>query len=318
MSDNRPFARAVRRRIRPIGALSAAAVLGAGLLVAAYVAQDDESETPRTDALPPSFASPAASAAPAPPSAVPSAAGVGAGDQVAVASGPVSVRYTFDGGHSLPVSDADGRFPMQIVTEAGGALNFAPVADADADAVADAAAPVVAELPRASGLAMQFPPRCDVEPKSCPRAILEGTRDDALNPGLRPLQYGASVLMTPADTGDGANVMQKGYSVGGNTQFKLQVDHDTAYPSCVIASQAKIFRVEPKVSMADSTWHTVTCTRSGSRLGITIDGVPRGSVFVPPGLSIANTEPLRIGGKGANASNDQFAGQIDNVFLTIS
>jgi len=38
---------------------------------------------------------------------------------------------------------------------------------------------------------------------------------------------------------------------------------------------------------------------------------------VPPTLSIANAEPLRVGGKGATSGNDQYAGQIDNVFLTI-
>ena len=51
------------------------------------------------------------------------------------------------------------------------------------------------------------------------------------------MQYGASILMTHADLSDGANVMQKGYSVGGVSQFKLQVDHRQGHPSCVIASQ---------------------------------------------------------------------------------
>jgi hypothetical protein len=34
-------------------------------------------------------------------------------------------------------------------------------------------------------------------------------------------------------------------------------------------------------------------------------------------LSIANAEPLRVGGKGTSKSNDQFAGEIDNVFIAI-
>ena len=32
--------------------------------------------------------------------------------------------------------------------------------------------------------------------RECPRAILEGLRDDALNPGTRPMRYGASIRMT--------------------------------------------------------------------------------------------------------------------------
>lgn len=332
MSDPRPFAGAVRRRIRPIGALTAVTALaGAGLLTAVHFAREDDRAAAEADPLPaassPAPTNPAVTTSPQAGS--PTAAGVGAGDGVRSAAAPISLRYTFDGGPSVPVTDAAGRFPMRIVTEAGGALNFASVPAAPPVDAGPAAPPADAgpaapradagpAAPRAGGFAIQFPPRCDVEPKSCPRTILEGTRDDALNPGTRPLQYGASVLISPADTGDGANVMQKGYSVGGGSQFKLQVDHETAYPSCVIAHRSKIFRIEPRISMADSRWHTIVCTRSGTRLGITVDGVAKGSVFVPPSLSIANAEPLRIGGKGANARNDQFAGQLDNVFLTIS
>jgi hypothetical protein len=49
-----------------------------------------------------------------------------------------------------------------------------------------------------------------------------------------------------------------------------------------------------------------------------VDGVARAWVVLPVGLSIANAEPLRVGGKGPGRGNDQFAGEIDNVFLTIS
>ena len=44
---------------------------------------------------------------------------------------------------------------------------------------------------------------------------------------------------------------------------------------------------------------------------------PRWNGTVPVSLSIANAEPLRVGGKGTNKGNDQYAGQIDNVFLAI-
>ena len=64
-------------------------------------------------------------------------------------------------------------------------------------------------------------------------------------------------------------------------------------------------------------WHDLTCSRTPNRLPIIVDGVERASVPVPPSLSIANAEPLRVGGKGANKGNDQYAGQIDNVFLAI-
>ncbi|HET9518265.1 MAG TPA: LamG-like jellyroll fold domain-containing protein, partial [Actinoplanes sp.] len=67
----------------------------------------------------------------------------------------------------------------------------------------------------------------------------------------------------------------------------------------------------------DGTWHALSCARSGGRLSMSIDGEPVGSVDVPPSLSIANAEPLRVGGKGASAGNDQFAGQLDDIELII-
>ena len=295
MPDNRPSS---RRRINPAGAVAVAAALGAGLLVAAHFVQERQDGRQAAAQAPASEPAPRAVGGTLPgyPAATGKASGTG-GAEVAAASAPVSLRYTFDSGPGEPVTDVGGGFPLRAMTQNGGELVLAP---------------------RDAGLAVRYPTRCHLPEDQCPRAILQGTRDDALNPGTRPLRYGASVLMTHADLADGANVMQKGYSVGGVSQFKLQVDHEAGRPSCVIASPSKIYRVEPRVDVADGTWHELVCTRSGGRLTITIDGAESGSVAVPPALSIANAEPLRIGGKGANTGNDQYAGAIDNVHLTIS
>jgi len=209
----------------------------------------------------------------------------------------MAVRYSFDDGAGQPMFATSGRYPLRIVTAAGGTIDF---------------------VARETGWAVRFPERCTASPSSCPRAILEGARVDALNPGTRPVRYGASVRMTSADTSAGANVLQKGFSVGGATQYKLQVDGSAGRPSCVIASPTRIYRIVAGISVSDGRWHAVACLRSGAKLGITIDGVARGSTSVPAGLSIANSEPLRVGGKGVNPGNDQFAGQIDDVFVTIS
>jgi len=218
--------------------------------------------------------------------------------QIDVASGPVSLRYTFDGGIHLPITDTNGGNELRAFGENGGALRL---------------------VPEGPGLAVAYPDRCRLaKEKDCPRAILEGARDDRLNPGTRPLHYGASVRMTKADLADGANVLQKGYSVGGVTQFKLQVDHLQGHPSCVLVGRARtIYKAEPAHDVADGRWHNLTCTRTGNRLTAAIDGVDEATIPIPRDLSIANAEPLRIGGKGAATGNDQFAGEIDNVILTI-
>jgi hypothetical protein len=282
------------RRFVPVGAVAAALVLGAGVLGAVQLA--DRDPAPATGPLPAFAVLPPPSAGVLPTdTAVPARPQPG---KVAVATAPVTVRYTFDGGVDKPIVDAAGGHELRPVGQNGGTLSL---------------------VPQGPGLAVAYPERCTLpRERDCPRAILEGERDDALNPGTRPVQYGASLLMTDADLADGANVLQKGYSVGGVSQFKLQVDHRQGHPSCVIASRARIYRAQPKLNIADGTWHDVACSRSASRLSIIVDGTERASVAVPASLSIANAEPLRVGGKGANKGNDQYAGQIDNVFLTIS
>ncbi|GAB2579908.1 hypothetical protein Aab01nite_56060 [Paractinoplanes abujensis] len=218
--------------------------------------------------------------------------------QIEIARGPVSVRYDFDGGVGQPITDDRGRHELRPLGQNGGALRL---------------------VQQGSGLAVSYPNRCRLaRERDCPRAILEGVRDDSLNPGTRKLRYGASVRMTYADLADGANVVQKGYSVGGISQYKLQVDHRLGHPSCVVAGEGRIYRAEPTIDVADGQWHSLACTRHRDKLTLEVDGQEAASTTVPPDLSIANAEPLRVGGKGTSKSNDQFAGEIDDVFIKIN
>jgi hypothetical protein len=51
-------------------------------------------------------------------------------------------------------------------------------------------------------------------------------------------------------------------------------------------------------------------------LTVAVDGKVTGRQAIPASLSIENDNPLCIGGKGTSANNDQFAGVIDDVFVT--
>ncbi|GAA0808490.1 LamG domain-containing protein [Spirilliplanes yamanashiensis] len=270
--------------MRALAVLTAAVAFAAGLALAGQAAFRQSSAAPA-----PAAPSPIAS-----PSADPSSPEAPAPGQAA--AGSYSVRYFFDGGARQPVLDSTSAHPLRVLTAQGGAIRH---------------------VPRAGGWALQFPPRCRVAASTCPRVILQGSRDDSLNPYTRPLRYGAAVLMTRNDTASGANVLQKGYSVGGASQYKLQVDHLAGKPSCVVASRTTIYRAESRYTVADGRWHALACTRIGNRLTLYVDGAQRASRYVPTTLSIANTEPLRIGGKGTAPNNDQYAGQIDNVYVTI-
>lgn len=306
-----PF-RSRRRLAGQLVAVAAATGLASTALLVGTRGDTGDGDRPTGPDAGPAAATTQPAAAPAPtaaatPAQPPATAGAGdpTGDPAAtmlpaavqVASGPIAVRYTFDAGAGRPIVDTSGRYPLRIAVAAGGAVRF---------------------VQRGTGWAVAFPPKCTAAADSCPRAILQGARADELNPGTRPVRFGASVRMTSADTSSGANVVQKGYSVGGSTQFKLQVDGSAGRPSCVLASSTKIYRTVASVGVANGSWHDVVCTRNGSALTISVDGTARGSVYVPPSLSIVNAEPLRIGGKGTNPGNDQYAGRIDNVFLTVS
>ncbi len=207
------------------------------------------------------------------------------------------VRYAFDGGLATEVRDAEGLLPLRVRSANGGALTTTP---------------------HGGGLAVRFPPPCAAyATERCQRAILQSGPAAFLNPGRAPFRFGASVRLAPTETSNGANVVQKGYSVG-DSQFKLQVDGHEGRPSCVLvgAGSRRIYVALSSLTVADGQWHKIECSRGDSLLTITVDQKIHGQTAIPSSLSIVNTDPLCIGGKGTSVNNDQFAGAIDDVFIT--
>ncbi|GGJ88778.1 hypothetical protein GCM10010123_17990 [Pilimelia anulata] len=170
-------------------------------------------------------------------------------------------------------------------------------------------------VPSPRGRAAYFPPRCP-ESAACPRAILEANDPLLLNPDGSPMRFGALLKMTAVDAGPGANVLQKGFSTGGGTQYKVQVDGAAGHPSCVISAGGRIHKLESTRAVTDGRWHGVACTVTDGHLLINVDGTVTRTTL-PPGLRVHNDQPLRIGGKSVNPGNDQFAGEIEDVFVSI-
>ncbi len=204
--------------------------------------------------------------------------------------GRTSVHFSFDGGPGQP--------ELALRSAAGGRVTGVPHGD---------------------GTALAFPAPCpQYGAAHCPRAVLEAP-GGGLNPGGQPLRWGATVLLTGAQTTRGSNIVQKGTSLGGG-QFKLQVDGVAGDPSCVLVDSAPgspIQVAKAAVSIADGAWHEVVCQRDGSLLTVSIDGNQRGVTSIPSGLSVTNADTLRIGGKGTSPNNDQFSGVLDDVFVDI-
>ncbi|MBM2618232.1 LamG domain-containing protein [Actinoplanes sp. LDG1-06] len=205
-----------------------------------------------------------------------------------------TVRYTFDGPSLLADVTGHGH-DLSPVSRNGGA--YATVA-------------------RNGGKALVFPTPCHDEP--CPRIALRAPTTAELNPGKRPIRYGASVRLAADQTTKGENVMQKGYSIRGS-QYKLQIDGLAGRPSCVLVDDRRtvIHAAISGVGVADDRWHTLECRRSGSRLSILVDDVVRGRATLPADLSVSNHIPFSIGGKGSFADNDQFQGILDDVWVEI-
>jgi hypothetical protein len=208
------------------------------------------------------------------------------------------VRYDFDAGLAGAVYDERRRVPLRASEAAGGTLSTER---------------------HGSGLAVRFPQVCPVYgDDSCPRAILESWPMPILNPGTADLRFGAAMLIAADETTKGGNVLQKGYSVGGS-QFKLQVDGYAGKPTCVLVGSGDptIHVVASSVTVANGQWHVVECLRAGETFTIAVDGRITGRHNVPTQLSIVNGDPLRIGGKGTSANNDQFHGALDDAYVAI-
>lgn len=210
-----------------------------------------------------------------------------------------SVRYAFNGGSANPTKGASGDPRLVESTVDGGVLS------------------TVTHL---GGDAVDFPPPCPRPGGSrCPRVILQTTGDVArLNPGTGMISYGATVRLGKSQTGDGENVVQKGFATGGS-EYKLQVDGDAGKPSCAVVgtASATIYLARSSISVADGKWHVLICELRSHRLTISVDGVVRGKRPVAAGTDITNDDPVRIGGKGTSKNNDQFNGSLDDVWITV-
>lgn len=175
----------------------------------------------------------------------------------------------------------------------------------------------VVEGAEPGGTAVGFPVPCPVEKGSaCPKAIVEVQDSAAFNPGHDDFSYGAVLRLEPDRTSQGSNVIQKGFSLGGGGQWKLQVDGLAGNPSCVLVDTggATTVKVTAARSVADGRWHDVNCHRTQGALLVEVDKVIDGRSPLTGSMEVSPAGPVRLGGKGLKPNNDQFFGEIDEIF----
>lgn len=183
----------------------------------------------------------------------------------------------------------------------------------------DAPSPSLEVVPTADATrAIRFPGPCDQGP-DCRRGILEVGHAPALNPDRADFAFGAAVRLKVNDIRDGANLLQKGYSTGGTSQWKLQVDDREGRPGCVLTGvDGRVQQVLAKASIADGFWHEVSCSRTDRVLVISVDGTAAEAPPVTAPIQITNTLPMRIGGKHTKENADAFFGDLARVWYSIT
>ncbi|MDN4161308.1 LamG-like jellyroll fold domain-containing protein [Nocardioides abyssi] len=153
---------------------------------------------------------------------------------------------------------------------------------------------------------------------TCGRALVEVADSTVLDPGTAPFTITADVRMTRTESARSMNVVQKGYYSQAGGQYKLQVDNGR--PSCVVnSSRGRVVVVASASSanVADGAWHEVACSRTATEVVVLVDGVARARRASPAG-SVANTAPVRIGGKDVTSSdNDQYRAALDDVTISV-
>ena len=114
-----------------------------------------------------------------------------------------------------------------------------------------------------------------------PREIIEAYPNTSLSPGRDDFIWGASLRLKHDETTNGSNIIQKGFSLGGGSQWKLQVDGAQGHPSCVLVgmNETQIHEVLADKTIADDTWHDVSCRRT--RVGLPLP-VPATNHPTPP------------------------------------
>ncbi len=155
-------------------------------------------------------------------------------------------------------------------------------------------------------------------PRDGGRAIIKIAHNAHLNPHRHPFTFGASVRVRPrwAKPTRDPNIVQKGLFGRRSNQWKLQLIG--AKPSCVFNGTKGQVNLRSKQPIDDGKWHQLVCRRVGQVHTLFVDGLVQGTATLRTG-SIANSAAVTVGGRavGTSANNDQFHGNVDNVFLKV-
>jgi Concanavalin A-like lectin/glucanases superfamily len=142
-----------------------------------------------------------------------------------------------------------------------------------------------------------------------------------LNPGDADFSFTVHVRFTQAPSAAQGtyDLMRKGNSTTAGGYWKVEVvraDDGAARIGCYFggSANASAKRVAGD-DLADDAWHTITCTRTATKIFTIIDGVAA-SKTVTVG-TIANSDPVLLGSKTATGKvGDPYKGWMDEVSIS--
>lgn len=170
---------------------------------------------------------------------------------------------------------------------------------------------VTVGVPGFAGSAYRFDGRSSyVDVPSSPR----------LNPGTAPIQFTAHVRYTvtpPKTSTTDYDVLRKGTASDSAQFYKLEIRTDNRAVCRFVGSKTTksgiLVHAGPRLN--DGRWHTITCTKTSTKISLDVDGrtySKRGRVG-----SISNSGPLTMGAKPGRRFTDFYNGDLDEVSVSI-
>jgi hypothetical protein len=170
---------------------------------------------------------------------------------------------------------------------------------------------VVLGVPGLAGTAYRF------DGKS---SYVEVPSSAALNPGAAPIQFTVHVryTVTPPNTSTtDYDILRKGTSSDSAQFYKAEIRPDNRAVCRFVGSKTSksgvLIHAGPRLN--DGTWHTITCTKTSTRISLVVDS----RTFTKKATvgSISNTGPLTLGAKPGKRFSDFYNGDLDEVGVSI-
>ena len=166
-------------------------------------------------------------------------------------------------------------------------------------------------------IAYEWPFTSPTAPPAKPERLVQAS-SATLNPGAGTY----TVTLRYKTTKHFGNIVQKGQAGSAGGYFKLE--NPGGHLNCVFRgtnSSGTFLRkaVESPAVLSNGAWHVAVCTRTATRLTLTIDGSVVATAKGSSG-TISNPRPITIGGKlvcdQVKTSCDYFTGDIDYIRIT--